>query len=151
MSAFAAFIHHLCFIAIMVLLSIELLLLKQPLTPELAKRLLRIDGLYGIAAGLVLIVGALRVMYLEKDAAYYVHSAPFIAKMLLFVAVGLISLYPTLRFIRWSKSYKSAGVPEWSEAIARKLRLIIHLELTLLVLMILCAAMMAKGIGYFGG
>ena len=150
MSAFAAFVHHLCFVAIMVLLSLELLLLKQPLTPVVAKKLLRYDGCYGIAAGLVLVVGALRVMYLEKGPAYYLHSAPFIAKMLLFLAVGLISIYPTVRFIRWNKAFKRGAAPEWSEAIARRLRLVIHAELTLLVLMILCAAMMAKGMGYFG-
>lgn len=150
MSALAAFVHHLCFVAIMVLLSIEMLLLKQPLTPISARKLLRYDGFYGMAAGLVLIVGALRVAYLEKGASYYMHSAPFIAKMILFLAVGLLSIYPTVSFIKWNKSFKQGAAPQWSEATARKLRRVIHIELTLLVLMILCAAMMAKGIGYIG-
>ena len=150
MNAFVAFLHHLFFVAIMLLLSFEMLLLKQPLTLDSAKKILRYDALYGAAAGLVLIVGALRVMYFEKGATYYLHSAPFIAKMALFVAVGLISIYPTMTFLKWNKSLKQGIVPLLDEAQGRKLRVVIHVELTLLLLMILCAAMMAKGIGYMG-
>jgi putative membrane protein len=150
MNALAAFVHHLCFVVIMVVLSIEMLLLKQAPTPESARTLLRYDGIYGAAAGLVLIVGALRVAYLEKGAAYYMHSAPFLAKMTLFLAVGLMSIYPTLTFIKLNKAFKEGIRPEWNDTLARKLRIVIHIELSLLVLMILCAAMMAKGIGYLG-
>jgi putative membrane protein len=150
MSALAAFVHHVCFVAIMVVLSIEMLLLKQPLTADTAKKLVRYDSVYGAAAGLVLIVGAMRVMYLEKGAAYYMHSAPFIAKMVCFLAVGLISIYPTLVFIKWNKAYKRGATPVWSDSLGRRLRVLIHIELSLLLLMILCAAMMAKGIGYLG-
>jgi putative membrane protein len=89
-------------------------------------------------------------MYFEKGADYYLHSAPFIAKMILFIVVGLISIHPTVIFIKWGKSLKQGIVPTLTDAQNRKLRMIIHVELTLLALMILCAAMMAKGIGYFG-
>lgn len=150
MSAFAAFLHHLCFVAIMLLLSFEMLLLKQPLTLASAKKMMRYDAIYGAAAGLVLIIGALRVMYFEKGAVYYMHSAPFIAKMVLFLIVGLISIYPTMTFLKWNKSLKQDVVPVLDDAQSRKLRIIIHVELTLLALMILCATMMAKGVGYLG-
>jgi putative membrane protein len=150
MSALAAFVHHLCFVAIMVVLSLEMLLLKQPLTADSARKLLRYDSIYGIGAGLVLVVGALRVIYLEKGPAYYMHSAPFIVKMGCFLIVGLISIYPTLTFVKWNRAFKQGGTPEWSDALARKLRIVVHVELSLLALMILCAAMMAKGMGYIG-
>ncbi len=151
MNAIVAFLHHLCFVAIMVILSAEMLMLKQPLTLASARKILRFDAIYGAAAGLILIIGGLRVMYFEKGAAYYMHSAPFIAKMALFLIVGLISIYPTVTFLKWNKPLKQGTVPELSDAQNRRLRIIIHVELTLLVMMILCAAMMAKGIGYFGG
>jgi putative membrane protein len=151
MNAFVAFLHHLCFVAIMVILSAEMLMLKQPLTLTSAKKILRFDTIYGAAAGLVLLIGGLRVMYFEKGAAYYMHSVPFIAKMALFVIVGLVSIYPTMTFLKWNKSLKQGIVPEISDTQNRTLRIIIHVELTLLLLMILCAAMMAKGMGYFGG
>lgn len=150
MSAFVAFLHHLCFVAIMLLLSFEMLLLKQPLTLASARKIMRYDAIYGAFAGAVLIVGALRVMYFEKGPLYYMHSAPFMAKMALFVAVALISIYPTLTFLKWGKSLKQGIVPELDEAKNRRLRILIHVELTLLLLMMLCAAMMAKGIGYAG-
>ncbi len=151
MNAFIAFLHHIAFLAIMLMLTCEMLMLKQALTVDTAKKIVRYDSIYGMAAGLVLIIGALRVMYFEKGAAYYMNSAPFIAKIILFIIVGLISIYPTMTFLKWNKSLKQGVVPEVSDAQKRKLRLIIHVELTLLGLMILCAAMMAKGIGYIGG
>lgn len=150
MNAFFAFLHHICFVFIMVILSAEMILLKQPLTLASAKKIQRIDAIYGALAGLVLIIGGLRVMYFEKGAAYYMHSAPFIVKMILFLIVGLISIKPTMTFLKWNRSLKQGSVPELDDAQNRKLRIIIHVELTLLALMILCAAMMAKGIGYIG-
>ncbi|HWV63327.1 MAG TPA: DUF2214 family protein [Oxalicibacterium sp.] len=150
MNVLVAFLHHLCFVAIMLLLSFEMLLLKQPLTLTSARKIMRYDAIYGAFAGAVLIVGALRVMYFEKGPLYYMHSTPFMAKMALFVAVGLISIYPTLTFLKWGKSLKQGIVPELGDAQGRRLRILIHVELTLLLLMMLCAAMMAKGIGYAG-
>src|SRR5690606_8002257 len=148
MNVLFAFLHHLCFLAIMLLLSFEMLALKQPLTLQSAARIRRYDAIYGVAALLVLLIGSLRVMYFEKGAYYYMHSAPFMVKMALFLAVGLISVYPTVTFLKWGKSLKQGIVPQLDAARSRKLRLIIHVELTLLGLMILCAAMMAKGMGY---
>lgn len=132
----------------MLLLSFEMLALKQPLTLQSAARIRRYDAIYGVAALLVLLIGGLRVMYFEKGAYYYMHSTPFMAKMALFVAVGLISIYPTVTFLKWGKSLKQGISPVLSEAKGRMLRIVIHVELTLLALMILCAAMMAKGVGY---
>jgi putative membrane protein len=40
-------------------------------------------------------VGLLRVFFLEKGAAYYFRSVPFIVKLSPFAAVGLLSIYPT--------------------------------------------------------
>ncbi|MFC7297546.1 DUF2214 family protein [Herminiimonas aquatilis] len=150
MDVFIALLHHLAFVAIMLILSAEMLTLKQPLTLASARKIQIYDAIYGVSAILILIIGGLRVMYFEKGADYYLHSAPFIAKMILFVIVGVISIHPTVTFIKWGRSLKQGMVPEVSDAQKRKIRLIIHVELTLLALMILCAAMMAKGIGYMG-
>lgn len=149
MSAFVAFLHHLAFITIMLAIFAEMLLLKQPLTLASAKKIQRYDAIFGVSAGLVLIIGILRVVYFEKGVDYYLHSAPFIAKMILFLIIGLISIYPTLTFLKWNTPLKQGVLPEISTAQASKLRLMMHIEATLLILMILCAAMMAKGIGYF--
>ena len=151
MNACMAFFHHLAAFAIVLTLFAEMLLLAEPLTLASARKIQRFDALYGMSAGLILVLGFLRVMYFEKGPAYYLHSGPFMLKMGLFVLVGLISIYPTMVFLKWGKPLKQGIVPELSPAQKRTLRGIIHVELTLLVLVILCAALMAKGIGYFGG
>lgn len=150
MAATFAFFHHIAFLIIMMTLSAEMLMLKQPLTLASARKIQIYDAIYGASAILILIIGGLRVMYFEKGADYYMHSAPFIAKMILFIIVGVISIHPTITFIKWGRSLKQGIVPTLTHAQNRKLRMIIHVELTLLALIILCAAMMAKGIGYFG-
>jgi putative membrane protein len=150
MSALFAFVHHLAFVVIMIVLAIEMLLLKQPMTALNAKKILRYDMVYGLSALLVLAVGSMRVMWFEKGAAYYMHSIPFMIKMALFIVVGLLSIYPTLTFMKWRKPLKQGTVPALGDALNRKLQLVIHVELTLLALMILNAALMAKGIGYTG-
>ncbi|MDQ7970357.1 MAG: DUF2214 family protein [Oxalicibacterium faecigallinarum] len=150
MSSLFATLHHALLLIIMLMLSSEMLMLKQPFTLESAKKIIRYDAIYGMAAGLILVIGGLRVMYFEKGAYYYMHSAPFFAKMTLFILVGLISIYPTMTFLKWNKLIKQGILPAVTEAQTRALRLIIHVELTLLGLMILCAVLMAKGIGYIG-
>ncbi len=150
MNALIAFLHHIAFVIIMLILSAEMLILKQPLTLASARKIQIYDAISGLSAILILIIGGLRVMYFEKGADYYMHSAPFIAKMILFIIVGLISIHPTVTFIKWGKSLKQGIAPTLTDTQNRKLRMIIHVELTLLALIILCAAMMAKGIGYIG-
>ena len=150
MSAFVAFLHHVLFVVIMLMLFGELLLLKEPLTLATARKIQRYDAVYGAAAGLIIVVGVLRVMYFEKGADYYLHSAPFIAKMALFLAAGLLSIYPTVTFLKWNAALKQNIAPTLPHATARTLRMVLHMEASLLVLVILCAAMMAKGLGYTG-
>lgn len=151
MSAVVAFFHHIAFVAIMLSLTIEMVLLKQPMTLDNARKILRFDAIYGMSAGLILLLGALRVMYFEKGAAYYLHSGPFHAKMSLFILVGLISIYPTMVFLKWRQSLKRGIAPDLDHKLSRRLRILIHVELALLALIILNAALMAKGVGYFGG
>jgi putative membrane protein len=144
MSIVFAFLHHLAAFVLVAALAAEMVLLKGEVTPQTVRRLARIDAVYGASAGILLVVGLLRVFYLEKGAAYYFHSAPFIAKLALFVAVGLLSIYPTVRFRRWSKE---RVVPQADLA---KVRRTLHLQLAGVVLILLCAAMMARAVGFFG-
>jgi len=151
MNAFVAFLHHLCFIVIMLALFAEILLLKDAPTLATAVKIRRYDTMYGIAALLVLVIGGLRVMVFEKGAAYYMHNAAFMAKMGLFIAAGLLSVYPTVVFAKWGKAVKQGVAPVIPDVVRGRVRLVVHVEAGLLLLMVLCAAMMAKGIGSMGG
>lgn len=145
-----AFLHHTAAVAVMALLTVELVLLRFDLTPPIARTLLRMDGAYGIAALVLLVVGLARVFFTEKGAAYYFHSGTFIAKLSLFVIVGALSIYPTMQFLRWRPVLREQRVPQIDPATRKRLRMTVHLELTLLLVILLLAPMMARGIGYFG-
>ena len=99
----------------------------------------------GIAAGALLVIGLLRVFFFEKAADYYFHSHAFLTKFSVFIAIGLLSIIPTVEFLSWRGALKAGQVPSVS---ARKLRLItavIHGELLGIVIILLCAAIMARG------
>ena len=68
--------------------------------PALAKA----DMGFGIAATLVLITGICRVTLGAKPLFFYLHNPVFHVKISLFVLVGLLSIWPTIVFIRWRKA-----------------------------------------------
>ena len=61
MSAFFAFLHHVAAFTVFATLVVELILLKEELSAPRARTLQRIDFVFGIAAGVLLVVGLLRV------------------------------------------------------------------------------------------
>lgn len=147
MSPLFAFLHHLTAFTLFATLVVEFVLLKDDLTLQTARKLQVVDLVYGISAGLILVIGGLRVIYFEKGLDYYLHSTPFLLKMTLFLIVGLLSVYPTIEFFSWRKSLSQGQTPVISAAKLRTIRLILHLELVGLVLILLFAALMAKGVG----
>jgi putative membrane protein len=145
-----AFLHHTAAFVVFGSLFAELVMLKNELTASVARSVLRIDAVYGISAMLLIVVGLVRVYFTEKGATYYLHSGTFIAKIVLFVLIGLISIYPTRRFMAWRRDLREDRVPTLDEVVRKNIRRVVHLELTLLLGVILCATLMARGIGYFG-
>jgi putative membrane protein len=145
--AFVAFLHYVAAFTPAGALAIELVLLRDELTLRSARRLLIVDAVLGASAGVVLVAGLLRVFYFEKGAAYYFHSLPFIAKFSLFVAIAVLSIYPTMTFLSWRGAVKQGQAPLIEADKMRRIRSLIHFELVLLAVVILCAALMAKGIG----
>jgi len=128
-----AFVHHVASFLVFAALMIELVVLRNELTVASARSVLRIDAVYGISATVLLVVGLLRVFYTEKGAGYYFASGTFLAKLALFIVVGLLSIYPTLKFLSWRKALREQRVPVLEPATRRTVRMLIHVELTLLV------------------
>jgi putative membrane protein len=145
MSTLFAFLHHLCAFTLVSAIAIELVLIRGELTLASARRLQIADMVLGIAAGALLIVGLSRVFVFEKGSEYYFHSHAFITKFSVFIAIGLLSIIPTLEFLSWNKPLRVGQVPVVS---ARKLRLVtavIRGELLSIAIILLCAAIMARG------
>ena len=149
MTVFFAFLHHLAAFALVAGLAVELALMRGEPDAERIRRLARADRAVGISATVLLLVGLARIFHFEKGAFYYFHNWAFIGKLSLFLLVALLSIYPTVKFISWSKALKRGETPSIDAATLRKVRMIIHTELTAILPIVLLAAMMARGVGAF--
>jgi putative membrane protein len=145
MSTLFAFLHHLFSFTVVATLAVEFILIGQELSHATAKRLAITDAVLGAAAGLLFVVGLCRVFFFEKGAAYYFHSHAFMTKFSVFIAVALLSIIPTVEFLKWRKALNAGQVPTVDGKKLRLVRKIIHGELAAVVIIVLCAAIMARG------
>ena len=145
MSTLFAFLHHLCAFTLVAAVAIEFTLIKQELTLASARRLQVTDIVLGMAAGALLVIGLLRVFFFEKGADYYWHSHAFLTKFGLFIIIGLLSIVPTLEFRSWRDAIAAGQAPVMDVATRRRVAVIIHTELAAIVVILLCAAIMARG------
>jgi putative membrane protein len=145
MSALFAFLHHLAAFTLVSALAVEFVLIRQELTLTSARKLPVVDAVLGSAAGLILIVGLLRVFYFEKGSAYYFSSHAFLTKFAVFIIVAILSIVPTVEFLSWRKALKAEQVPVVEARKMRLVRMLIHGELMGVVIILLCAAIMARG------
>src|ERR1700721_1568165 len=111
MSPLFAFLHPLCAFTLVSAVAIEFMLIKQELTLASARRLQVVDIVLGVAAGLLLVIGLLRVFFFEKGSDYYLHSHAFHLKITLFIVIGLLSIIPTREFLSWGASLRAGQVP----------------------------------------
>ena len=146
-TAMMAFLHHLFAFTLVACVVYEFIAYRKGMTIDEARRIQRADLVYGISAGLLLAVGLLRVFFFEKGVNFYIHSQFFWVKMSAFLIVGLLSIDPSIRYIRWNKTLSQNKAPEISEAEFKRTRLLLWLELAGIVIILLAAPMMARGIG----
>ncbi len=145
-SAFFAFLHFAAVFGIFSTVVFELLTMSRTPSYVEARRIQLCDRWYGIFAGVVLVVGLLRVYYFEKGSSFYNASPFYHAKLTLFVLVGLLSIYPTVRFVKWRPHTRQGLAPVVSEEAYGRIVLVLRLELLLLLAMALCASLMARGV-----
>jgi putative membrane protein len=146
-TALMAFLHHLMAFTLTACLVYEFVAYRKGMAIEEVRRIQRVDLVYGISAGLLLVVGLLRVFLFEKGVNFYIHSPFFWVKMTAFAIVGLLSIDPTIRYIRWNKTIKENRSPEISETEYKRTRLLLWLEMAGIAIILLAAPMMARGIG----
>ena len=150
LSAILAFLHHAAAFVLFGALMAELVLTKNEITLASARTLMRMDAAYGMSAMVLLVVGFGRVFHTEKGAAYYFGSAPFLIKVALFVIAGLLSIKATREFLSWRTAVREQRIPVVDADRLRSIRMFIHIQLTLMLAIMLCAALMARGIGFIG-
>ncbi|HEX3602760.1 MAG TPA: DUF2214 family protein, partial [Steroidobacteraceae bacterium] len=122
--------HHLLIFGIFGIICAEFWAVRPGLSGSMVSRIASIDLWYGILAAAVLVIGFSRAVFAAKGWAYYSHNAFFWAKIGTFAAVGLLSLPPTLAFLRWRKLALQPG-----ESDIKGIRRYLHLELGLFLLL----------------
>jgi len=141
-----AIIHHLLVFLLTGLLAAEFALLRGELTSANLMRLSRIDALYGATSVGVIAIGVVRVLYGVRGWEYYVYYPIFWMKMGAFVAIALLSIVPTLRILSWRRRSAIEPFDPPAQEIAA-VRHFLHAELGCVVLVLIFAAAMARGIG----
>jgi putative membrane protein len=145
--ALLAYFHFIALIGTVSFLVVEAVLCRPGLGSELAHRLRRVDTAYAMCAVLALVTGLLRLFWGAKGSAFYTGNPVFHAKMTVYVAVALLSILPTVRFIGWSKAAQATGRGP-DDAAVQSVRRILVAELVLVALLPLLATLMARGVGH---
>ena len=101
-----AIVHHLLIFALAGVIAFEVGVAKQGLNAGDIRRLGKVDAWYGILAGLIIVVGFSRAVFAAKGWAYYSVNHFFWAKIGAFAIVGLLSIQPTMAYIRWRAAQK---------------------------------------------
>jgi putative membrane protein len=144
--ALLAYLHYAAIFALIWFLAIEWNLLRAGAPALDIDRLARIDAGFGLSAGLVFLTGAARAVYGLKGWSFYAHNPVFHLKIGLFVLVGLISILPTIAFLRWRKAHRADPTFRVPDAQWRRARLLVIVELHLVALIPLAAVIMARGL-----
>jgi len=143
---FLRYIHFISIFTIVGTLVSEHMLLKKELTRTEIAKLARIDAIYGIAAVVLVIAGlTLWLGSFWKPSIYYTKNWIFHTKITCFILVGLLSIYPTVFFIKNRKGNQTEVI-----AIPKTIFWMLRLELTLLFIIPLLAGLMSHGVGFFG-
>lgn len=144
--ALFAFLHFVAAFGIACTLFFEWLTFSKKLTLIEATRIRQSDRWYGIFAGIILIAGFSRVYFFEKGHQFYFSNPFFLAKLSLFLLIGLLSIYPTIKFIGWKKNLRAGQAPVINDREFTAITAILNLEMWLLAALLLSASLMAKGI-----
>lgn len=146
-TALMAFLHHLLAFTLTACIVYEFIAYRKNMGIAEMRRIQRVDLAYGISAGLLILVGLLRVFFFEKGPNFYMNNPFFWVKMNAFLVMGLLSIDPTIRYIRWNRTLRQNAVPEISEPEYKRTRVLLWLEVVGIAVILLAAALMARGIG----
>jgi putative membrane protein len=147
LDALLAYLHFTAVFVLFAFISIELVLLGTELAPATIRLLGRMDIWYFGSAIVVLATGFARLVFGAKGPAFYLQSWPVYVKIALFLAVVIVSIDPTLRFIRWRRSLDHDPAWRVPPGEQRRMRRTVLLEVHIAALIPLLAVIMARGLG----
>lgn len=139
--------HYIGIMALMGSLISEHLILKPSIKKEQIKSLVTVDLIYGLSAIIVLTTGLLRWFVYGKGYDFYMSIHLFHIKLTLFIIIVVLSIFPTIKILKWRKQIKRGEEPDITEKGVKKLLMFIRIELLLMVIIPLLAVMIAMGAG----
>nr|YP_009530288.1 hypothetical protein PMNZ_011 [Paulinella micropora]AXY62977.1 hypothetical protein PMNZ_011 [Paulinella micropora] len=146
-NATISYIHYL---GVMICLS-SLVLQRKLIQTSLSKYdfslIIVSDIAYGIASLLVLISGILKVLYFGKTSIFYIENPLFWWKIGIYLAIGGLSLYPTVTYVLWIIPLLRGNIPNVNQQVISRLSLILNTEIFAFIIVPLLAALMTRGIG----
>ena len=146
--AILAYLHFISIFLLFAFLTAQALLLRAPLDDRGIRVVGIADRWYGAAAVAVLVTGFLRLYLGAKGAPFHLGAWPVYAKLATFIAVGLISIVPTIAFIRWRKALQRDAAWRVAAPEQARMRRLVMIEIHLAALIPVFAVMMARGLGY---
>jgi putative membrane protein len=112
---------------------------------DAVRNVLVADNVWGLSALVLLVTGGMRAFAgYEKGSDYYLHQPLFHLKMTLFVLILLLEIAPMIALIKWRMALSKGAAIDSSRA--GRFARISHLEALLLMLMVVAATGMARGV-----
>ena len=145
--ALLAYLHYTAIFLLFAFLTVELILVRGPLDERVVRLLGRMDIWYFSSALAALATGLLRATLGAKGADFYFNAWPIYAKLALFIAVGVISVKPTLAFIHWRRALDHDASWRVAPGEQAAIRRLIMIELHLAAMIPVFAVIMSRGLG----
>lgn len=145
--ALLAYAHLLAILTMVVFLASEAALCRAEwLNAKVVERLATLDMVYGISSVAVLLTGIARTYWGVKGMGWYWTNPLLHVKFTLFIVIGLLSIKPTITFIRWRRELRATGALP-TEAQIKATRRLVMVQAHLLPLIPLAAVFLARGFG----
>ena len=145
--ALVAYAHYLSFMLCFGALIFERFRLRTDLNREETISMVVADIIYGIAGIALLVSGIYRVIKFGQGSEFYTQNPVFWSKIIIFGLVGSLSLYPTITYVLWAIPLSKGTLPQVTENLVSRLRLIINIELVGFASIPFLASLMARGVG----
>jgi putative membrane protein len=139
------YLHFISVFAIVGAIVAEQFMISKTMLRSEIKRISIVDGIYGLGAVTVLIAGVALWFWVGKPAAFYTKNWIFHTKLTLFILLGILSIFPTIFFMRNRKGDEPGKIIE----VPLYIIVLLRLELVIIIVMPLLATLMSIGIGGF--
>ena len=138
---FVKYLHLICFAIMGAVLFTELILVSNKMKSSSIHKISILDAIYGLSALVIFILGLVLWFYIGKPSSFYTVNIFFKIKIILFIFLGILSIYPTIFFIK-NRKFKDDII-----VVPNSIKIIIIIEIFIFLLIPFFAILMANGYG----